>query len=216
MCNDNMPIITIDGNIGSCKTSVLNYFHKHYKIAVDLEPVENWTPYLNKLYENTDETSYNFQVRVWTDRCWIQEKSENTLILMERSPYFIKNVFIEKALEDSTITAEEYDILQMLHSKTEKLWSPHAYIYLKSDPAICMHRIQKRCRPCEKSISQSYIVRIDSLHKQKLEELQKSNINVIVIDIESKSISEICTEIINNPIFRNIVSTTDSRHILLA
>ena len=25
-----MPIITIDGNIGCYKTSILNYFHKNY------------------------------------------------------------------------------------------------------------------------------------------------------------------------------------------
>jgi len=149
-----MPIITIDGNVSSCKTSILNYFHKHYKIAVDLEPVENWTPYLHKLYNDITESSYNFQVRVWTDRCWIQEKSENVLILMERSPYFIKNVFIQKALEDKTITQDEYQILHSLHMKTDKLWKPHAYIYLKSDPTMCLQRIQKRGRACEKQVSQ--------------------------------------------------------------
>ena len=26
-----MPIITLDGNIGCYKTSILNYFHKNYK-----------------------------------------------------------------------------------------------------------------------------------------------------------------------------------------
>jgi len=210
-----MPIITIDGNIGSCKTSILNYFHKHYKIAVDLEPVENWVPYLNKMYQNNKESSYNFQVRVWIDRCWIQEKSENTLIFMERSPFFIKNVFIRKALEDGSITDEEYQILQNLHAKTDKLWKPNAYIYLKSDPVLCMHRIQKRGRICEKSISQEYIDRINELHDEKIAELLKYNMNVIVIDIENKSISEICNEIIQNPIFCNIVATTENRHSLL-
>ena len=209
-----MPIITIDGNIGCCKTSILNYFHKHFKVAVDLEPVENWTLYLNKLYENENNSSYNFQVRVWTDRCWIQEKSENVLIFMERSPYFIKNVFIEKALEDATITYEEYVILHSLHAKTDKLWQPHAYIYLQSDPMLCMQRIQKRARECEKNINQEYVNRIHELHEEKLAELQKFNVNTIVIDMESKSISEICSEIINNPVFRNIVAKTDNRNML--
>lgn len=209
-----MPIITIDGNIGCCKTSVLNYFHKNFKIAVDLEPVENWTAYLAKLYQNKHDSTYNFQVRVWTDRCWIQEKSENVLILMERSPYFIKNVFIEKALEDATITSDEYKILHSLHGKTDKLWKPHAYIYLKSDPALCLQRIQKRNRPCEKHITAEYINRIDELHNQKMAELQKYNMNVIAIDIENKSISEICSEITNNPVFRNIANITDNRHLL--
>ena len=88
-----MPIITIDGNIGSCKTSILNYFHKNYKTAIDIEPVDSWTEYLKNMY-NSDNSTYNFQIKVWIDRCWIQEKS-NVIVLMERSPYFIKNVFVE-------------------------------------------------------------------------------------------------------------------------
>ena len=95
-----MPIITIDGNIGCYKTSILNYFHKNYKLAIDLEPVDNWTDYLENLY-NTPNSSYDFQIKVWIDRCWIQEKT-TTSILMERSPNFIKNVFVRKAYEDKT------------------------------------------------------------------------------------------------------------------
>ena len=53
-----MPIITIDGNIGCYKTSVLNYFHKNYKLAIDLEPVDNWIDYLSNLY-NTTNSSYD-------------------------------------------------------------------------------------------------------------------------------------------------------------
>ena len=87
-----MPIITIDGNIGCCKTSILNYFHKNYKTAIDIEPIESWTEYLKSMYDSNNST-YNFQIKVWIDRCWIQEKS-NIIVLMERSPYFIKNVFL--------------------------------------------------------------------------------------------------------------------------
>lgn len=114
-----MPIITLDGNIGCYKTSILNYFHKNYKTPVDLEPVDNWSEYLNNMY-NTENSTYNFQIKVWLDRCWIQEKS-NTIILMERSPYFIKNVFVEKAFEDKTINEEEYKNILTLHKTTDKL-----------------------------------------------------------------------------------------------
>lgn len=44
-----MPIITLDGNIGCYKTSILNYFHKNYKTPVDLEPVDNWSEYLKNM-----------------------------------------------------------------------------------------------------------------------------------------------------------------------
>ena len=91
-----MPIITIDGNIGSGKSSILNYLHKTLKNPVDLEPVDSWQVYLNNIYNNKSNL-FNFQVRIWLDRCWIQHNTENKNIFVERSPYFIKNCFIELA-----------------------------------------------------------------------------------------------------------------------
>lgn len=200
-----MPIITIDGNIGSYKTSILNYLHKNYKLSVDLEPVENWNEYLNKMYENNSYNSYNFQICVWMDRCWIQEKSDNVLIFMERSPYFIKNVFVEKALEDNSITEEQYYVLQNLHKKTEQLWKPKLSIYLNSNPEMCMQRITKRGRISEKNITLEYIKRLDELHINAL----NKNEEILIIDVENKSITEICEEIMNSVECKRIIEQTD-------
>lgn len=199
-----MPIITIDGNIGCYKTSILNYFHKNYKTAIDAEPVDSWNEYLNNIYNSTNST-YNFQIRVWMDRCWIQEKS-NAIILMERSPYFIKKVFVEKAREDKTITEDEYNNILMLHTTTDDLWHPDAYIYLRSDPEICLSRINKRGREAEKNIKLEYIQRIHELHEKNYEEAVKNNKNIIVIDVENKSVSDICSEIISSNIYAEIIS----------
>ena len=108
-----MVIITIDGNIGCGKTGVLNYLHKNYKYAIDLEPVDNWQKHLNRIYnEEKDENSkssniFDFQVRIWLDRCWIQTKIETNIILVERSPSFINNVFIKNAINCKHITEKE-------------------------------------------------------------------------------------------------------------
>ena len=45
-----MTIYTIDGNIGSGKSSVLNYLHKYKNIQIDLEPIEKWKPFLDNIY----------------------------------------------------------------------------------------------------------------------------------------------------------------------
>jgi len=199
-----MPIITIDGNIGCCKTSILNYFHKNYKTAIDIEPIESWTEYLKSMYDS-DNSTYNFQIRVWIDRCWIQEKS-NVIVLMERSPYFIKNVFVEKAYEDKTINIDEYNNIHKLHKTTDELWQPNAYIYLRSDPEMCHNRIKKRGRESEKNIKIEYIKRIHELHEERYKDAIENNKNIIVIDIENKSIPDICSEIISSNIYTEIVT----------
>jgi deoxyadenosine/deoxycytidine kinase len=199
-----MPIITIDGNIGSYKTSILNYFHKNYKLAIDLEPVDNWTEYLANLY-NTPNSSYDFQIKVWIDRCWIQEKT-NMTILMERSPYFIKNVFVRKAYEDKTINEAEYENIIRLHKTTDDLWKPNGYIYLRSEPEKCLQRINKRGRYAEKNIKLEYIQNLHELHEQNYKLALDNNTNIIVIDVENKGISEICNEILSSELYNDIVN----------
>jgi len=199
-----MPIITFDGNIGCCKTSILNYFHKNYKTAIDVEPIESWTNYLKNMYES-DKSTYNFQIKVWIDRCWIQEKS-NVIVMMERSPYFIRNVFVEKALEDKTISKEEYHNINKLHDTTDDLWQPNAFIYLRSNPENCFARIKKRNRESEKNIKLEYVERIHELHEANYRRAVENNKNIIVIDVENKTISDICSEIVSNNIYTEIVT----------
>jgi len=198
-----MPIITLDGNIGSYKTSILNYFHKFYKTAIDIEPVDNWNEYLKEMYDSNNST-YNFQIKVWLDRCWIQEKS-NSIVLMERSPYFIKNVFVKKAHEDSTINDDEYKSLLHFHKTTDELWKPNGIIYLRSNPLMCMKRINKRSRDSEKNIKFEYVERIHILHEEAYQKSLNNNENIIVIDIENKSISDICSEIISSDIYSSTI-----------
>jgi deoxyadenosine/deoxycytidine kinase len=198
-----MPIITIDGNIGCCKTSILNYFHKNYRLAIDLEPVDSWTEYLANLY-NTTNSSYDFQIKVWVDRCWIQEKT-NMSVLMERSPYFIKNVFVKKAFYDKSINETEYDNIIKLHKTTDDLWKPNGYIYLRSDPEKCLQRINKRGRFAEKNIQLEYIQSIHDLHEKNYKAALDAKMNIIVIDVENKSIGDICGEILASNLYNDIV-----------
>jgi len=191
-----MTIITIDGNIGSGKTSVLNYLHRNYKLPVDLEPVDNWNTYLKDLYEDSSNV-FKFQVRIWLDRCWIQEKPEKNTILIERSPQFIKNVFVETALEYKMINQVEKELINDLHKKTDELWDNNIYIYLRTSPENCFKRIKKRNRISEKNITLDYIECIHNKHETTLQEMQKQNKKIICFDVDNKTISEIANDILN-------------------
>lgn len=189
-----MTILTMDGNIGCGKSSVLNYLHKTYKISIDLEPVESWNTYLTNMY-NTQSDTFKFQVRIWLDRCWVQEKSDKTII-MERSPFFIKNTFIEIAHELQMINDSEYNMLLDLHKKTDILWSCNSYIYLRSSPDNCYKRLKKRNRPAEKNITEEYIKMLHEYHEDNYNRAVNEKKNIIVIDVDDKSIPDIANEIL--------------------
>lgn len=199
-----MVIITVNGNVGSGKTSVLNYLHRCYKLPIDLEPIEKWTPYLNDFYsENNNNTAFKFQVRVWLDRSWIQEKSDKSLIVMERSPFFNRYIFVESVYKEKLITDNEYIILNDLYDKTDSIWSCNTYIYLKSNPENCIERIKRRGRDCEKNVEIDYINSLHNLHENTYQRALDNNLNVICIDIEGKTVAQIAAEIYNLPIIQN-------------
>ena len=109
-------------------------------------------------------------------------------------------------MEDTTISKEEYNNIHKLHSTTDDLWQPNAYIYLRSNPENCFNRIKKRNRESEKNIKLDHIKRIHELHEINYQKALLNNKNIIVIDVENKNISDICSEIVSNNIYTEIVT----------
>lgn len=188
-----MPIFTIDGNIGAGKTSILNHLHTYFNINVDLEPIEKWKPYLDKIY-NENDNYFKFQIRVWLDRSWIQEKSDSSIVIMERSPYFIRNTFNKYVYENNLIKNNENNVINELYDKTDLIWKPNYFIYLRSSPKNCLDRIYKRGRDNEMNISLEYLEKIHELHELAYSELKY---NKKIIDVDNKTLEEIGLEIYN-------------------
>ena len=191
-----MTLITIDGNIGSGKSSILYNLHLFNKYCIDLEPVDNWINYLNKIY-NENKEYFNFNIRVWLDRSWIQEKIEKNVILIERSPYFIKNVFIKSQLDNNLITKDENNILNELYKKTDNLWNNNIYIYIRTDPIKCFNRIKKRNRLNENNITLEYLNIIHQYHEINYLDAINNNMKIYLVEIEDKTIIEISKEVNN-------------------
>ena len=191
-----MPIITIDGNIGAGKTTILNYLHTNYNIYVDLEPIEKWKPFLDNMYNNK-KNHFNFQIRVWLDRSWIQEKEGNSNIIMERSPFFISHTFNKYMYEKNLITSQENNIICELYKKTNVIWKSNYFIYLRSSPEKCLERILTRGRENELDITIDYLRDIHNLHEETYQKAYNKGYNIIVINVENKSLEEISQIIIN-------------------
>ena len=71
---------------------------------------------------------------------------------------------------------------------------------------MCFNRIKRRGRESEKNIKLEHIQRIHELHEINYKKALEENKNIIVIDIENKTISDICSEIISNNIYPEIVT----------
>ena len=99
------------------------------------------------------------------------------------------------------------EAVERRHASSQQcmIWKPNGYIYLRSDPDKCLQRINKRGRLAEKNITLEYIQQLHELHEKNYKEAQSSNMNIIAIDVENKSISDICSEILLSNLYNDIV-----------
>ena len=190
-----MPLITVDGNIGAGKTTLLKLLHTKHGWPVDLEPVHRWLPYLHNLYEQK-KSVFEFQIRVWLDRCWIQPKSSSSkVMIMERSPFFQNMVFVNANVSNGALTQTEHIVLNDLYARAMDMWQPLLYVYLRSNPTACSQRISTRGRACEASITPEYLNLLHTLHEAAYVEAVRMGMRIFVIDIEGKTPDEIAEEL---------------------
>jgi len=182
-------IITIDGNIGSGKSTLLENLNKN-NFEIDLEPVKDWEPFLTDMYENNRD-AFEFQIKVWTDRCFIPDYPKNKITCVERSAHYQWYVFSIANFNNNKLNERQMNILATLYQRPS--FKPDLMIYLRSDPQKCMERIHKRHRNCEMGLSFDYVNHLHELH-----ELAYSNLthqHRVCVDIEGKEIEEINKEI---------------------
>ena len=109
-------IISIDGNIGSGKSTLYNFLKDKYKNNKEIgfveEPVDTWNkirdkndvPILTNLYKDTNKYAFRFQMMAYISRLSLLRKavlSNNyQVIITERSVFTDKNIFAKMLHED--------------------------------------------------------------------------------------------------------------------
>ncbi|XP_074595238.1 deoxynucleoside kinase [Brevipalpus obovatus] len=169
--------IVVEGNIGSGKTTVIELLRQKGKAAFIAEPVKKWTNLngenlLQKLYEDPKRWSFMFQQYVYLTMAQNHEKARKKegITIMERSIHSARNVFIENLKNRQLITKPEYEVLDSWynHLASTPGYTPKSYIYVKSDPELCLQRIKSRNRPEEASIDIDYLKGLHTLHQSWL------------------------------------------------
>lgn len=176
-------IVSIEGNIGSGKSTVLSILRKRFAdddrvVFVD-EPVHEWSQIrhegksvLEWFYHNKEVYSFTFQVLTYITRLRkilkILETSTDKLIICERSIYTDKYVFAQMLYEQQYINEIEWITYNYWFSTFEQQTRIHHILYIRTQPETCLQRIQKRAREGESVIPLSYLQHCDRLHREWL------------------------------------------------
>jgi len=185
MPNHKKIIISIDGNIGSGKSTFLNLLKEKYgnEFYFAKEPVDEWLNIngenlLEKFYQDKERWSYTFQNYAYITR--VNEllkgiKSDKSIIITERSINTDKHVFAKMLTEDKFMSNFELELYNT--------WFNHfdvkidGQIYVRTELKNCVDRIQQRNRDGESSIEEEYLNHLEKRHEDWL--MNKNDILIL-------------------------------------
>jgi deoxyadenosine/deoxycytidine kinase len=173
-------ILSIEGNIGSGKSTIIDYLKEKYKndtnneIVFLPEPVDEWetikdeenNTILQKFYADQKKYSFTFQIMAYISRLNLLRKTikENPgkIIISERSLFTDKYVFAKMLFDSGNMESIQYQIYNKWFESFLDIAPISKMIYLKTDPKVSFERISIRNRNGEEKIPFEYI---ESCHK---------------------------------------------------
>ena len=167
-------IISIEGNIGAGKTSILRMAEPLLQASgyeVVYEPVESMQKLLQDFYRSPREFGAILQVAICLAyhqlKCQSHSGPSPRVLIVERSPVSSLQVFAKNLLDEHVLTQKEYAILKMLFTSIG--WSPDGMIYVRTPADICYSRLQhERAKGPDKQIPKEYLQQLECRHQQML------------------------------------------------
>jgi len=189
-------VITIEGNIGSGKSTLVNNLKE--KLDENLycfvqEPVDIWqtitdsegVDIISKFYADQTKYAFSFQMMAYISRLSILRKSvrENPgkILISERSLYTDKLVFAKMLYDQGKMEDVDYKIYNKWFEDFIEEIPQMGLIYLKTDPNIAFDRVLKRNREGE-NIPLEYLEDCSRYHDNWIVNDEKFSLTKMIID----------------------------------
>ena len=181
-----MKIFSVEGNIGSGKSTYLNclktYYENNDKIIFLQEPVDSWNEIvdsngvniLSKYYSNQERYAFSFQMMAFITRLkqitdTIKEYiNDDVIIITERSIYTDREIFAKMLFDSGKIEDVEYTIYLKWYDYFVKDIVISGILYIKTIPSVCQTRIKLRNRAGEDDINIEYLMSLHEYHEKWL------------------------------------------------
>lgn len=186
-------IISVEGIIGSGKTTFIKHLAKTLDACVKLEPVDEWknSGILKNYYADFPKWAFPFQLQVITDKLTddTYKNSSDKITIIERSVYSDK-CFMEMFYTNKKITKIEYDLYNKIWNSLEKTSTivPDIIIYLQPPLDECMKRVKQRSRSEEKDITREYQSDLLDIHDRYFDNthLEINNKSIPIVKFTNK------------------------------
>jgi deoxyguanosine kinase len=197
--------IAIEGNIGVGKTSLATMLSKDFNSKLILESYQE-NILLPKFYDSPEQ--YAFQLEL----SFLPARHKQLKELLEsysaKNSITVSDYYFAKSLlfAEANLQPEDFKLYRDIFSIIfEKLPNPDILLYLHSDTTKLLENINKRGRSYEKSISKSYLEKIEKTYFSYFE----TNLTFPVVIIDVNNI-DFVSEVDDYQLIKNLLKTNFS------
>ncbi|KAG7294900.1 hypothetical protein JYU34_012475 [Plutella xylostella] len=171
--------VSIEGNIGSGKSTCIKFFDKFDNVETHAEPLHEWRDVsghnlLGLMYSDMHKWTFAFQHYVHLSRLKIQISPPAhpgiTVKMFERSVQNSRYCFVHNAKKQNFLEDAEYQVLSTWFDYSEKNLDIDLdlIVYLKTTPQVVWDRMAKRGRAEESEVPLEYLQQVHDSYENWL------------------------------------------------
>jgi deoxyadenosine/deoxycytidine kinase len=176
--------VAVAGNIGAGKTSLVELLSKHYGWDAHFEDIID-NPYLDDFYNHMERWSFNLQIYFLNSRFRQLKnfKASNKDFIQDRTIYEDARIFAPNLHAMGLMNQRDFNNYQSLFGLMESMVEgPDMLIYLRSSIPNLVHKIHKRGREYENSISIEYLSRLNERYEAWISTYDKGKLLIVDVD----------------------------------
>ena len=159
--------IAIAGNIGSGKSSLLDFLTNTYDVSPFYEP-NDANPYLQDFYQDMRRWAFQSQLFFLSSKFRIHQEADRTagVVIQDRTIFEDAEIFATALHQMRKIDRRDWDTYWAFYQTIlAAIKPPDLMIYLRCPMRTLRQRIRLRGRPMEQDIPLSYLKRLERLYE---------------------------------------------------
>lgn len=176
--------IAIAGNMGSGKSTLVEFLSRTYGISPFYEPNDD-NPYLPDFYRDMRRWAFHSQVYFLSNKFRLHQQLDRTpgISILDRTIFEDAEVFATALFEMRRIDKRDWQTYRDFYQAIlDAIRPPDLLIYLRCSLRTLRKRIRLRGRAMEQDVPDAYIRRLERLYGQWIATYQLSEVLVLETD----------------------------------
>lgn len=176
--------IAIAGNIGTGKSSLVEFLTRTYGIEPFYEPNDE-NPYLPDFYQDMNRWAFHSQLYFLSNKFRMHQQLERVsgVVVLDRTIYEDAEIFATALHNMRNFTGRDWDTYWNFYQIIlDAIRPPDLMIYLRCSMRTLRKRIRLRGRAMEQAIPLAYLKRLEKLYEQWVTTYQFGEVLILETD----------------------------------